>query len=202
MRKKKIDFKKYADLHEEEELIGKDGTKIQVRNHIPYADKVQMAKDVIENNVMIHDESCCYESYNLYAEKIKMMVKYYTNINVDDIGAEEVADFVINNDLIGQIREFIHDDYFEAEDVFISMLKAVEDTFTDDLSLKKAIRTSFGFLFNGEDITESIAKAEAARDTVYKAIEALNQKEKESEGKMDGGMLKIGDNILNFSRRE
>ena len=169
MRKKKIDFKKYADLHEEIELTGNDGTKIQVRNHISYADKIQMARDVIENCVMIHDDSCCYEGINIYAEKIRAIVKYYTNVPADDADAYEVADFVINNGLLAEIREYIHDDYYEAEDVYVTMLNMVMATYTDDMSLKKAIKTSFGFLFNGEDVTESLAKAELTKDTLFNA---------------------------------
>ena len=202
MKQKKINIKKYADAHEETELIGKDGVKIQVRNHISYADKIQMAKEVIENCVMIHDDSCCYESHDIYAEKIKSMVKYYTNIAVDDAEADEVADFVINNDLLGSIREYIHDDYYEAEDIYVTMMNMVIDTYTDDMSLKKAIKTSFGFLFNGEDITESLAKAEMTKDTMFKALDAINKKEAESQGKIDDGRLKVGNNILNFARKE
>jgi len=198
MKQKKINFKKYADAHEETELIGKDGIKIQVRNHISYADKIQMAKDVIENCVMIHDDSCCYESHMIYAEKIKAMVKYYTNVPVDNADASEVADFVINNDLIAGIREYIHDDYYEAEDIYITLMNMVVDTYTDDVSLKKAIKTSFGFLFNGEDITESLAKAELTKDTMFKALDAINKKEQE----VNGGELTVGGKILNFAKRE
>jgi len=202
MKKKKIDFKKYADMHEETELVGNDGTKITVRNHISYADKVQMAKDVIENCVMIHDDSCCYESYEIYAEKIKAMMNYYTNVNVDDADAEAVADFVINNGLLGQISECIKEDYYEAEDVYIAIINMVVDTYTDDMSLKKAIKTSFGFLFNGEDITESMAKAEMTKDTMFKALEAINQKKQEEKQKIDNGTMKVGNNILSFARKE
>ena len=42
MRKHKINFKKYADMHEVIELTGKDGTVIKVRTHIPYKDKVKL----------------------------------------------------------------------------------------------------------------------------------------------------------------
>lgn len=202
MRKKKIDFKKYADMHEDIELTGNDGTKIQVRNHISYADKIQMARDVIENCVMIHDDSCCYEGINIYAEKIRAIVKYYTNVPVDDADAYEVADFVINNGLLAEIREYIHDDYYEAEDVYVTMLNMVMETYMDDMSLKKAIKTSFGFLFNGEDVTESLAKAELTKDTLFDALAAINKKEEEARSKMDDGKLKVGGNILNFSRRE
>lgn len=202
MRKRKINFKKYADLHEETELIGKDGTSIIVRNHISYADKIQMAKDVIENCVMIHDDSCCYENHMIYAEKIRAMVQYYTNVTVDGVTAEDVADFVINNDLIDQIREYIHDDYCEAEDIYVTMLNMVMDTYTDDMSLRKAIRTSFGFLFNGEDITESMAKAEMTKDTMFKALDALNKKEQEAKENINDGKLMVGNNIINFAKRE
>jgi hypothetical protein len=198
MKKKKINFKKYADMHEETELVGKDGTSITVRNHISYTDKVQMAKEVIENCVMIHDDSCCYESYMIYAEKIKAMMKYYTDVPVDDVSAEEVADFVINNDLIDAIQEYIHNDYYQAEDVYVTMMNMVMDTYADDMSLKKAIKTSFGFLFNGEDITESLAKAEMTKDTMFKALDAINKKEKE----VNGGELTVGGKILNFAKRE
>ena len=202
MRKKKIDFKKYANMHEELEITGKDGVSITVRNHIPYEDKIQMAKDVIENCVMIHDDSCCYIGVDTYAEKIKAIVKYYTDVPVDGADAHAVADFVINNDLLGKIREYIHDDYSEAEDVYVTMLDMVMDIYTDDMSLRKAVRTSFGFLFNGEDITESMAKAEMTKDTLFDALNAINKKEQESKENIDNGKLKVGSNILNFARRE
>ena len=202
MKKKKINFNKYADAHDEKEITGKDGTVIVVRDHISYADKVQMARDVIENCVMIHDDSCCYESHMIYAERIKAMVHYYTNIQVDGADAQDVADFVINNGLIGQIRDYIHDDYIEAEDIYVALMTMVMDTYTDDMSLKKAIKTSFGFLFNGEDITESMAKAELTKDTLFKALDAINKKEQEEKEKIDDGKLKVGNNILNFARKE
>lgn len=202
MRKKKIDFKKYADMHEETTLTGKDGTEITVRDHIPYEDKVNMCREILENCIMIHDDSCCYESVSINAERIKAVMKYYTNVPVDDAEASAVCDFVINNELIGQIRDYIYKDYMEAEDVYITMLNMVMDTSTDDMSLKKAIKTSFGFLFNGEDVTESLAKAEMTKNTMFKALDAINKKEQEEASRIDGGRLNVGGNILNFARRE
>ena len=68
--------------------------------------------------------------------------------------------------------------------------------------VKKAIRTSFGFLFNGEDITESMAKAELTKDTMFKALDAINKKEQEEAEKMNDGKLRVAGNILNFAKRE
>lgn len=201
MRKKKIDFKKYADMHEEYELDGKDGTKIVVRDHIPYADKVQMCRDIIENCIMIHDDSCCYENVNINAERIKAVVHYYTNIPVEGADAQEVADFVINNALIGQIREYIHDDYMEAEDVYITMLNMVIDTYEDDMSLKKAIKKSFGFLWSGEDVSESMAKIAAEKGVLFDAMDALRKVNQKKEEEIDHGQLTVGGNVISFAKK-
>ena len=202
MRKKKIDFKKYRNMCEETELVGKDGVKISVRDHIPYEEKINLCRDIIENCVMVHDNSCCYENINIHAERIKAIMKYYTNVPVDDAEATDVCDFAINNGLLGPIREYIHDDFYELEDVYITMMNMVIDTYTDDMSLKKAIKTSFGFLFNGEDVTESMAKAELTKDTIFKALDALQKKEQEESEKIDNGKLTVSGKILNFAKKK
>ena len=202
MKKKAIDFKKYADMHENKEIVGTDGTKVVVRDHISYANKVAMAVALVEANVMIHDDSVCYESFAMPAERIKGIMKYYTDVPVDDADAQEVADFAINNGLIGQIRDYIHDDYYEFEDVFVTLIRSVMDNYEDDQSLAKAIKTSFGFLFTGEDVTETLAKAEAAKDTVFDALGALREKEAQDESKIKDGKLKVEGKLLNFSKKE
>lgn len=202
MRKKKIDFKKYANMHDEKELTGKDGTVITVRNHIPYADKIQLCRDVVENCVMIHDDSCCYENININSERIKAVLKYYTNVSVDDVDADMVADFAINNDLYDQIIDYIHDDFYKTEDIYVTMFNMVMDTYTDDMSLKKAIKKSFGFLWNGEDVTESLAKAESTSSVLFDALGALRDAQKEKEENVNNGQLSVGGNIINFAKRE
>ena len=202
MKKKNINFKKYADMHEEKELVGKDSVAITVRNHISYADKIAMAQDLVENYVMIHDDSISYESYEMPAAYIWAVMKYYTNVPVDDADIHEVADFAINNELWNAICEFINDDYYAFQDIYRKLIRSVMDNYNDDQSLKKAIKTSFGFLFNGEDITESLAKAEMTKDTMFKALDALNQKEKEESEKVNNGKLNVGGNIISFAKRE
>ena len=98
--------------------------------------------------------------------------------------------------------EAIRDDWNAVEDIFFNMSRGVMDNYADDRGLTKAIRTSFGFLFNGEDITESLAKAEATKDTLYKALGALHAKEQEEQEKLKGGKLMVGNNIINFAKRK
>ena len=202
MEKHKIDFKKYADMHDEVEVTGLDGTKVIVRSHISYEDKLKLVQELCEEGLMIHDDSCCYEGYLIYALKLKKILEYYTDVKVDDIDAESVADFMINNKLEECIRSAIQEDWDVVEDIYFSMSRGVMDTYHDDRGLTKAIRTSFGFLFNGEDISESLAKAEATKDTLYKALGALNDKEKQEQEKLNNGKLMVGNNIISFAKRE
>ena len=202
MRKHKINFKKYADMHEVVEIAGKDGTVIKVRTHIPYEEKISLVREVLEQALMIHDDSICYAGHMAEAVKMKKALEYYSDITVGNATDEEVADFLINNELWDKLEEAIHDDWMSVMDIFFPMKDGVIATYLDDKGLTKAIRTSFGFLFNGEDITESLAKAEAAKDTIYKALGALNDKEKEEKEKVNNGTLKIGNNIINFAKRE
>lgn len=202
MKKHKINFKKYADMSEVVEVTGKDGTVVKVMTHIPYEKKLAMVQEILEEGLMIHDDSICYEGYVIHAVRMKKILEYYTDVNVDGADATEVADFLINNHLMNEIENAIQDDWHYVLDIFCSMMDGILETYEDDKGLTKAIRTSFSFLFNGEDITESIAKAEAAKDTIYKAIGALNEKEKEEQEKMHDGLLTVGNNILNFSKRE
>lgn len=202
MRKHKIDFKKYADKCEEVEVVGKDDTRVIVRTHIPYADKIKIAQEIVEQGLMVHDDSICYEGYMMRSLKMMKVVEYYTDIKVEDADPMHVADFLINNELWHKIEDVVEDDWYETMEVFFPMLNAVTSSFTDDRGLTKAIRTSFGFLFNGEDITESLAKAEATKETVYKALGALQDKEKEEQENIHEGLLNIGGKILNFSKKE
>ncbi len=198
----KIEFGKYADMCATKEIAGADGVIVTVRNHIPYQSKIELATALVENCVMVHDDSCCYEWIDIHAERIKAILKYYTNIDVDDTPSYEVADFAINNELLNDIMDYIRDDLCEVENLFATIENGVIDSFDDDRSLRKAIRTSFGFLFNGEDITESLAKAELTKDAMYNAIKALNDKEKQEQTKLSDGKLKVGNNIVSFSKKK
>lgn len=202
MEKQKIDLGKYADMCELVEVDGKDGTKITVRTHIPYEEKEKMATEMAERLIVIHDDSCVYKSHEFGKVKKYLVAKYYTDLDTEDLTPADVANFFINNEMWRVIGQECGWDYTIVEDIFNDLYKAVKKTYEDDKSLTKALRTSFGFLFNGEDVTESLAKAEAMKDTVYEAIGAWRQVEKEKEEKIDNGTLKVGGNIINFAKRK
>ena len=201
MKKKKINMKKYKDMHTEVTIAGDDGTEITVRTRIPYEDKIAMATELAEQTIMIHDDSALYISHEEKAIKILMALKYYTSVNTDGVTPGEAFDFVYNNEMEPQLYKVISHDYNAVIDIYHRLFGGVDESFKDDRSIQKAIRRSFGFLFNGEDVTESLAKAEAMKDVMYNAIGALREKEKEESERITDGKLNVGGNILNFARK-
>lgn len=202
MEKRKIDMSKYADMHDETKIKGKDGTEITVRNHIRYVDKEKMATEMAEQLLIIHDESCVYTSQDFDILELYMIAKYYTDINVDECDPHDVADYLINNEIIGEIYDYTSKDYDVVVRIFSAIEKAVTKTYEDDRGLTKALRTSFGFLFTGEDVTESMVKAQGVSDTLFNALGALRQKEKENEETINHGKLSVGGNIINFAKKK
>lgn len=202
MEKRKFDMSKYADMHEEKTIKGKDGTEITVRNHIPYADKEAMATEMAEQLLIIHDDSCIYTSQDFDLFELYMIAKYYTDIDVEECDMHDVADYLVNNEIISEVYDYASDDYDVVVRIFNALEKSVTKTYEDDHGLTKALRTSFGFLFTGEDITESLTKAEGVSDTLFKALGALRQAEQAKEENIDHGKLSVGGNIINFAKKK
>jgi len=202
MEKRKFEFEKYADMHEEKEVTGKDGTKVTVRDHISYADKEAMANEMAEQLIMIHDDSCVYDSSEFDKIEKFMIAKYYTDIDTEGVEPKDIADFFINNEMMGDIREIMWRDYVEVEDIFWKLNESVTKTYEDDRCLTKALRTSFGFLFTGEDVTSSLIDAEDIKDKLFDAIGALRKVESEKEETIDNGKVMVGGNLINFAKKK
>jgi len=203
MKKHKIaGLKKYAEMHEEKKVTGADGVEVTIRTHIPYEDRIAFAREWVENTLMTHDDSCVYTGYEKNMYEMYLTAKYYTDINTDSAVPEEIANFFLNDQLWGAIEEILRDELYEIRDLYNGIAGSVYTTYMDDRSLAKAIRKSFGFLFNGEDITESMAKAEATSGVMMKALDALNKKEKEESEKVTNGRLNVGGNLINFARKK
>lgn len=198
----KIDFEKYADMHTDIVVEGDDGIKVAVRNHIPAEAKVKMATEIVENVVMIHDDSCAYDSHLEELWKMLKMLEYYTDVDTKGVTPEQAADFMVNNGLYWRIRDVCDNDWDTVFEIYLNLKSSIIETFKDDHGLTKAVRTSFGFLFNGEDITESLAKAEATEKTIYDAVGALREKEQNDMAKVNNGKMIVGGNIINFSRKD
>ena len=203
MEKIQIDASKYADMHNEIEVTGLDGTVLSVRNHISMANRMELAQDAARMTLRIHDDSAWYETPEKQANVLYLFAKYYTNLDTENLTPGDVTDFMINNELYGQLKEgAAWDDYALTLDMYHDLKWAAMDVFDNDRSISKAIRTSFPFLFTGEDVIETLAKAEATSDTLFRAIGALRREEKEEQQKVDNGTVEVGGVVLNLRPRE
>ena len=196
--------KRKYDIHVEEQLVAniKSGdVSIGAVQHIPYKEKEHMATEMAENVLTIHDDSCMFENHE-YDKMFRLMVaKYYTDIDTDGVDEYELLDFMTYTGLWDELFEFIESDVAVVINIYQSIVANLIMTYADDKSITKALRTSFGFLFNGEDVTETLAKAESVKDTVYQAIGAYRQLDKEKEEKINNGRLNVGGAIINFAKK-
>ena len=202
MEKRKFDLNQYADMHTETGVRGKDGTEVVVRDHIPYKDKEVMARELLEQTVVIHDDSCIYTGSNYAKNKIYLVAKYYTDIDTDDMNPDDVADYMINNNIISAVMDYVTADLEYVIDMFGDLYSALDIVYADDNSLAKSVRKSFGSVLNGENITETLSKAEAVNDKTFEAFSLLRQSEKEKEKNIDNGTMTINGNIINLAKRE
>ena len=196
--------KRKYDIHVEEQPIGivKSGdVSVGAVQRIPYQEKEKMAKEMAEHVLTVHDDSCMFESHEYDKMFRLMVVKYYTDIDTDGVDEYELIDFMTYTGLWNELFEFIESDVSVVINIYQSIVANLIMTYADDKSIAKALRTSFGFLFNGEDITETLAKAEAMKDTVYNAIGAYRQLEQEKEEKINNGKLSVGGAIINFAKK-
>ena len=201
IEKRKYDLKKYAHDFPEVKMT-LDDMEITAFQRIPYKEKENMAIEMATRVVMTHDDSCAYEGSEYNKVLALMIAKYYTSIDTTDADEYDIVDFMLNTGVYNWVVRAIEDDLGVVIDIYNAIVHSVVITYNDDRGLTKAIRTSFSFLFNGEDITQSIAKAEAMKDTVYNAINALREKEKDAEETIDDGKMRVGGNILSFAKKE
>ena len=82
MEKIKVDLKDYK--LETEELDLKNG--VVVKNRIPYSDKEKMAVEYINSTTSVDENlGICYTIYSSILVWNYLFLKYYTNIDVDDV---------------------------------------------------------------------------------------------------------------------
>lgn len=201
MDKVKMDFANIGDIHKDR-IVDVNGTQVTVRTHIPMEEKRKMAEEWTEMTVLFDDENnICLNSHENEFIRMYLMMKYYTNLDVDDVGVDDVANLLINTESEGKIYGCVVDDLCYVQDMTIQMRSNVREMYNTGNSLAHAVKTSFGFLFNGEDITETLAKSQILSDKMLEAVKVLQDKEKEAPKKANNGVLTVGGKIVNIAKK-
>lgn len=197
MEKKKYEMHA-ADMDACVEVTIGDET-IHVLKHIPLERKVTMATELAEMLLVPNEElgimtrSALQEVCEVY-----LVMKYYTDMDLTDVDVQTVFDWVIGHNAYMSVRDVVSNDVWYVTDMALETMENIETEYEKQNGLTHAIKTSFGFLFNGEDITETLAKSQQVSDQMIEVVGKLN----EANRKPDVGKVKVSGNVINIGKKK
>lgn len=186
-------------------IDGANGMSIEVKKQIPYDEKESFSLQyALYRNVEDTENEIMYDNYKNLLIKTMLIAKYYTNINVAELKDESdwamMFDVLTSNDLYGQMMSIVADDMVFVDAISESMLKSVREIYVRGNSLQFNLKKAFGFLFTGEDLTESIAKAAEVSNEVTELIGANKELEK-VKGKQNDKLITNNGVVLNMAKK-
>lgn len=197
MEKIKIAFENIPEIHIVE-IIGNNGDRIQVAENIPYFKKEYMALELgAFLTVADEEQQIMYDNYKYLLLESVLIAKYYTNIDVSELGNEEdwqmLFDYLTINGVYDKIREVINRDYTIVQDIAEKMLKPTRELFNRKNSLAYKVSIAFSSILDGnEDLAEAVARSEAVNNTMVDMIDAYNEQRREKKNKnikLDNGAV-------------
>lgn len=200
MKKKKYSLKKYTDMHDEVVVVGKDGTEVSVKTHIPYSEKINYAMEYVVSSLIVKNDEYCYMSYEEDVNDISLIAKYYTNINTENVDRYELADFFVNNGIYDDIYKIIEHD-MDFVDVICDRLKeSIERSVKEQNNIYAFLKNNVGPIFDGNSIAQTLSETEGVSDTLFKAIGALREKEEYETG-IESGKIKANGVVLDMRKK-
>ena len=180
-----------------EVLVGEE--TLTVRNHIPLEEKIKMVNELAGYVLMVDDENeVILENHTERVGTVYFVMKYYTDADLTDAEPADVYDWVVNNDAWDKISDWVGNDLFEVHEMQFAMQKNIEKAYEKEHSLGTAFRKSFGFLFNREDLAETLARTQEVSDQMLEVVGRLN----EAGRKPDGGRVNVGGNIISIGKKK
>lgn len=198
MEKKKFEMK-LGDAYEAMEDVSVGGETIHVRKHIPLEEKMMLASDMVQMTAMPDEELGIVTTSSLEEVcKLYLILKYYTDVDLEGVEAKRVFDWIIGYD--GAEREIEHIvalDYYYVEDMVYTLRDNIKAKHEARHGLAHAVKTTFGFLFDGRDITETLAESREISETMLDTVGRLNEAAKKEEA----GRVKVAGNVINIGKK-
>jgi len=198
MEKKVFDIGGADKICKEIEMKIGDHT-VTVRDHLSFDERSEMAEEIASMSTMINDDDevimVTHMIDVIYAFEV---VKFYTNVDTTDLTPDVVFDWVVNNGAMNELMDIVAEDLAYVTAMADQMMDNVIAVYEKQHSLGTAIRKSFGFLFSGEDITETLAQSQGLSEQMIDTLEKL----KEANKKPTEGKLNVGGNILNIAKKK
>jgi hypothetical protein len=196
MDKVKVDFSKYNAPKEKEIYVGEN--TIHVKEWITVAEKLELL-DMLAMFMLETDEprKMRYRSAVYELGRRFLIIKYYTDVDTDGATPTDVVDWISGSGHWDDIINWCLDDMFIVDEMVDTYVQNEIDAYNREQSLSTAIRNSFGFLLNGEDITETMAKAGETGDQILEVVDRLNKAAKKPEA----GKVNIGGNVISIGKK-
>lgn len=155
------------------------GQETLVKDRIPYKEKMDAAEEFAALATVFNEElGIAYDSPLSDAVEKYILLKYYTGIDMsayaeydglcqmmDDIGEYPIDD-------LGSV---VQEDWRVLWDLCYQVRSSVEAAFEKEHSLAHRIQTSFGFLFEGKDLTQTLAEAREVNEQMIDHLGAIAQ---------------------------
>ena len=183
-----------------------NGIFVEVKPWIPYSEMEAMAVEMAERTLLFDEENgfaCIGHSENMV--KIYLTAKYFTDLDVEGCTPEDVYDVLTRTGLFRKIEETVMENLWRVEDIYRALCNNMIDTYKKENSLARKLEKTFGFLFTGEDMTESFAKSELINEQMIDMLGVFLANKKEQEllhsGKKDNSKVKVGGALLNLAKK-
>jgi len=158
---------------------------------------------------LVIDESgqISYVSYKRPLLETYLLVKYYTNIDIDDIedddGYMKLFDYLVANDLYEKLIMQTSQDYRgHVDEIEWRLRDAAESVYEKKNSLGYKLDKAFGFLFTGEDLIDQIAAAENINEKMIDMFKAVRERDTKN-ALLNNSKAKVnsGGAVLNMAKK-
>lgn len=197
MEKKKYQMAP-ADYEIAEE-VSVGGETLHVKHRIPLEQKMQFASELAQM-ITVEDEEAGILTHSSLEDvcELYLIVKYYTDVDLDDVSVEQLYDWIIGHDAYVQIKDIVWHDLSYVQSMACTLFDNASLAYEKEHSLTHAIKTSFGFLFDGRDITEVLTESRGVGDQMLDVVERLNEAAKKEES----GRVKVAGNVINIGKKQ
>lgn len=160
------------------------GQETRVRKYLTYKEKLDTASELVERATVCDREAgICYEGHLTSAMIRFMQVKAYTELDVTKYEGEDGLCELMDawheySEDMDAFEETIDRDWYGdygVEALADQMRSNITRLFETMHSLPYKIATSFAFLLNGNDLTDSLAKASGVNEQMIGFMDALKK---------------------------
>lgn len=158
--------------------------EIQVRKQITYDEKLQYAQEYTSAVCAIDDvQEMMYEAFDDGSIQSYLLLKYYTNIDVDEFESnmETLYDAVLP--YMDVVRDACFDDAIECERTASKYMKRAIEIYNTQHSLSQKIKTMLGGILDVNDIGKLIAESKFVNEEMVDLLQKAKEREDQKEEK-------------------